>query len=93
MKIKGKEQTDIQTRETKGSTGRRATCNQGSATVEMTIIMFVYMMIIIMLFQGFFLLLSHTGNYYAKLGADRDCSIEKTVKALRRWQFIDRISG
>lgn len=91
MKIKKKKRINLKIREKKENTGRSAICNQGSATVEMTMIMFIYMMIIIMLFQGFFLLLSQTQKYYADIESNKACSIEKTVKALRRWQFIDRI--
>lgn len=93
MKVREKERGSLKFREMVENTNRHTTNNQGSATVEMTMIMFIYMMIIIMLFQGFFLLLSHTEKYYANLESYRNCSIEKTVKALRRWQFIDGIKS
>ncbi len=63
--------------------------NRGSATVEITFLMVLYFLIVFMLFQGFFLLLSQTEKFCSEINSKQECSIEKTIKSERRWQFID----
>lgn len=60
--------------------------NKGSLTIEISVVMTVYMFIILMLFQAFFLLAKNVNVYCEQ--ADMHISIEKTVESMRRWQFI-----
>lgn len=60
--------------------------NDGSFTVEMSVIMVIYLMIILMSFQMFFLLAKNV-NIYCD-GVNQAISIEKEVENIRRWQFV-----
>ena len=59
--------------------------NRGSLTVEVSVVMIAFMMVIFMSFQAFFLLLEGVNAYCD--GGDLNISIEKTVENMRRWQF------
>lgn len=59
--------------------------NRGSLTVEVAAVMIVFMLVILMSFQAFFLLLEGVNGYCD--GGDLSISIEKTVESMRRWQF------
>lgn len=59
--------------------------NRGSLTVEVSVVMIAFMLVILMSFQAFFLLLEGVNAYCD--GGDLSISIEKTVESMRRWQF------
>lgn len=60
-------------------------CNRGGLSIEAAVVMSVYMLVIFMSFQAFFLLYANVDTYCNE--ADFDISIEKTVENIRRWQF------
>lgn len=60
--------------------------NRGSLTVEVSVVMIVFMLVIFMCFHVFFLLFENVNAYCDE--RDLGISIEKTVENMRRWQFV-----
>lgn len=60
--------------------------NAGSFTVEISVIMVLYLLIILAFFQAFFVLLKNVNQYCARI--DQRASIEKEVESIRRWQYV-----
>ncbi len=65
---------------------------RGYATVEISVIMFSFMVLILMVFNASFLVMnSEIKKSEEMIGESVDaCDIEKEIKALRRWQFIEQ---
>ncbi len=76
---------DVEVIEVKGA----KTHKKGSATVEICIVMSVYLGIIIMCFQSFFLLLTRAESYKVELQQETECTIEDTITNLRRWKLVE----
>lgn len=64
----------------------KAIDNRGSLTVEAAVVMVIYILIIFIFFQAFFLLVTNVNTYCDE--RKQNISIERTVKNIRRWQFV-----
>ncbi len=65
--------------------------NKGSSTVEMTIIMGVFLISIALIVELYITVLARTRNMSTEVQdcSRENCTIETTVKNLRRWQWVD----
>lgn len=67
--------------------------HRGSAAVELSLIMLLYMSVVFMAFQCFFILISKTDQKYQDIKAAESCTIEETLKSIRKKTLLSDVVG